>query len=153
MFGLSDEREYYQQRCEDLEQHLDKYSARILELERAIAQHRDQKCDDRCWLDDEELYKVIGGGGNNSLPCREEFIKNCQRYFDSRCKETDWPSYQEIEMDNKKLAFKFDILLNALFIMKPESYIHKDQLLEILEQAANKDLEYENVEHSAKVGE
>lgn len=28
-------------------------------LESAIRKHRDQRGDDRCWLDDEELYKTL----------------------------------------------------------------------------------------------
>jgi len=60
---------------------------RINELENAIRKHRDQKGDDRCWLDDIELYKILPEGLSDSdqrLHCPEEMLENCKKYIASR---------------------------------------------------------------------
>ncbi len=55
-------------------------------LQTAIRNHRDQKGDDRCWLDDAELYKVLPEGPQplNQVPPEAEFLANCARYHKSR---------------------------------------------------------------------
>lgn len=57
---------------------------RIKELEDAIREHRDQKGDDRCWLDDQKLYRAIGGDADLSLPPKHDFLKSCDRYWEQR---------------------------------------------------------------------
>lgn len=57
---------------------------RIKELEDAIREHRDQKGDDRCWLDDRKLYRVIGDDADLSLPPKHDFLKSCERYWEQR---------------------------------------------------------------------
>lgn len=63
----------------------------LIELERIIGcirKHRDQKFDDRCWLDDIELYKetLPEGVGEADLrllsPC--EMMANCVKYIQHR---------------------------------------------------------------------
>lgn len=66
--------------------------ARIHELEAAIRKHRDQRGDDRCWLDDMELYVVLGEAVNPAiltLPPKDVFLGNCARYFECRQRHTD----------------------------------------------------------------
>lgn len=63
----------------------------IERLRDAIRLHRDEKGHDRCWLDDERLYSVLPEGekADMILPCREEFLANCARYWaDRQPKET-----------------------------------------------------------------
>lgn len=65
-----------------------------LEVERlraAIREHRDQKGDDRCYLDDDVLYAVLPegtAGVDKRLPPRPEFLESCRRscshYWDRR---------------------------------------------------------------------
>lgn len=66
-------------------------AARIAQLETAIQKHRDQRGDDRCWLDDLELYAVLGDGAEAdlTLPPREEFLGNCARFFECRQRNAD----------------------------------------------------------------
>ena len=62
---------------------------RIKELEQAIINHRDQKGDDRCWLDDKELYSVLNEPIPDTagiLPSKEVFLGNCERYYQCRKK-------------------------------------------------------------------
>ncbi len=84
---------------------------RIHELESAIKKHRDQKLDDRCWLDDQELYKVLRDGnlGDNSVPPIDKMLENCKRYLNNRCKGGNWKTYQELEGENKSLREKYEI--------------------------------------------
>lgn len=71
----------------------------VEKLSAAIRKHRDQRADDRCWLDDLELYAVLDDEvvADNTLPPRELFLANCARYYDRRCKAGDWPAYQQLE--------------------------------------------------------
>lgn len=53
----------------------------------AVRKHRDQKGDDRCWLDDRELYAVLPEGVADAdlrLHNPAEMLRNCQRYIASR---------------------------------------------------------------------
>lgn len=60
---------------------------RILELEDAIRYHAEQNGDDRCFLDDLQLYKLIGITEHPGLALpREQFLSNCSRYWE--CQQT-----------------------------------------------------------------
>lgn len=51
----------------------------------AIRQHRDEKGHGRCWLDDVRLYAVLlEAVGVAPLPPREEFLKACSVYYETR---------------------------------------------------------------------
>lgn len=78
---------------------------RIEELENAIRNHRDQKADDRCWLDDQELYKVLNDGylGDNTVGDKKAMLKNCERYLENRCSYGNWRTYAELEAENNRL--------------------------------------------------
>jgi hypothetical protein len=67
----------------------------------AIRTHRSQHLDDRCWMDDQELYAVLGDGdlGDNSTPDKAKMLENCSRFIDQRCKPGEWKSYQELEAE------------------------------------------------------
>ncbi len=67
-------------------------AASINELEKtrnAIRKHRDEKGHDRCWLDDQELYKILPETteADFTLPCKTEFLTECEKYWNNR-KET-----------------------------------------------------------------
>jgi hypothetical protein len=59
---------------------------RIDELEAAIRKHRDERGDDRCWLDDVDLYTILGDTTQPEfkLPERAEFLGNCARFWECR---------------------------------------------------------------------
>jgi len=66
--------------------------SRVAILEAAIRKHRSQKLDDRCWLDDEELYSVLGDGvkADTRLPPKEDFLSACSHFWHCR-QATDSP--------------------------------------------------------------
>lgn len=59
----------------------------VLKLRAAIRYHKDQKGDDRCWVDDLRLYEALpeGSDGHDStLPSEKIFLENCKRFCRSR---------------------------------------------------------------------
>lgn len=58
----------------------------IMRLRSGIRYHRDQRGDDRCWLDDVKLYKLLPDSDQAEfkLPCREKFLSSCERFWESR---------------------------------------------------------------------
>lgn len=71
---------------------LDSMSIEELKLEAkklrdSIRYHRDQKGDDRCWVDDLRLYEALPEGAvghDSTLPTEEIFLTNCKRFCQSR---------------------------------------------------------------------
>lgn len=63
--------------------------AEVERLRAAIRKHRDQRLDDRCWMDDYELYEVLPEGIDPSyvdlrlLP-KDVMMRNCERFVDCR---------------------------------------------------------------------
>jgi hypothetical protein len=57
-------------------------------LKGAIRKHRDAHGDDRCWIDDLELYRIIGDGdvdpSSLKLPSKCEFLESCSRFWSQR---------------------------------------------------------------------
>ena len=56
----------------------------VMTLRRALREHRDAKGHDRCWLNDEVLYRLLPEGSQVSadlrLPPRDEFLRRCAEY-------------------------------------------------------------------------
>ncbi len=59
-------------------------------LKSAIREHRDQRADDRCWLDDQLLYNALGEGVTDPfaegsvLPPKEDFLVSCEWFWAQR---------------------------------------------------------------------
>lgn len=59
----------------------------IEKLQEGIRYHRDQKGDDRCWVDDLRLYELLPEGSvgyDPTLPPEETFLENCKRFCRTR---------------------------------------------------------------------
>ena len=71
----------------------------IKKLRAAIRMHRDQKGDDRCWLDDFLLWKLIPRKEKDpkKLPPIEEAMKKCIQFYERRGKR--------IHEGNKKVNY------------------------------------------------
>jgi hypothetical protein len=57
----------------------------VATLRQAIRYHRDQKGDERCYLDDDLLYERLPEGKTDVarvLPCN--FLENCKQFFEAR---------------------------------------------------------------------
>lgn len=73
----------------------------IRKLREAIETHRNQRADDRCWLDDLELYAALGDEvvPDNRVGDKYEMLGNCARFIDRRCEDGGWPNYIDIERE------------------------------------------------------
>jgi hypothetical protein len=84
-----------------------------------ITNHRDQRGDDRCWLDDQDMYTAVGlSPANTALPPAEEFAANCKRFHESRQRPGD--KYETVaEMVAKeRWAWRTQTLEEAIVEMK-----------------------------------
>lgn len=79
-------------------------SEEIEDLRNAIRKHRDQKNDDRCWMDDEELYAVLPEKTptNTALTPKPVFLESCRRFC-----EHFWNARQKPE-EKKTIVPVFD---------------------------------------------
>jgi hypothetical protein len=67
-------------------------------LHTAVVKHHDQKADDRCWMDDDELYAAAGlPPVDRRVGDQEEMLKNCKRFIPLRTEGGGWPSYIQLE--------------------------------------------------------
>jgi len=72
--------------------------AELAKLRAAVAKHHAQKADDRCHLDDDELYAAAGlPPADRRVGDKFEMIKNCTRFIERRCEGGGWPTYAELE--------------------------------------------------------
>ncbi len=85
-------------------------------LRDAIRKHRDQKADDRCVFDDEELYAAL----DEAVPCdrrvgdKDAMLQNCKRFIETRCEGGGWASYAELEEQLETTRSRLDDLNNFL---------------------------------------
>lgn len=99
---------------------LDRVRAMVVRLETveaAIRKHRDFRGDDRCWMDDEELYKVLPEG--YTPPERDSAVelKMCEQYI--KCRHNPGTIYvspqeriNELEAEIAKMKDGVDALSN-----------------------------------------
>lgn len=81
----------------------------------AITVHHKQKADDRCWMDDRDLYLAAG------LPCHDASIgdpaamaANCVRFINQRCESGGpWKSYAELESERDRLRDALERIANG----------------------------------------
>ena len=92
---------------EDIQNELDSALAlhdKLDALKAAISKHHSQKADDRCILDDDELYKAAGlSPVDRRVGDKEAMLANCARFIERRCEAGGWPTYVELEQKIKAL--------------------------------------------------
>ena len=57
---------------------------KVAELEAAIRRHRDQRGDDRCWMDDSWLYAILPEGYSPPAIDSAVELENCKRFIECR---------------------------------------------------------------------
>lgn len=65
----------------------DELRQEVQNLRELLRWHRDQKGDDRCWLDDIKLYSALPEGSAGvefKLPNRDKFLTNCAKFWETR---------------------------------------------------------------------
>lgn len=84
------------------------YNQELLRVTRNnIRRHRDLRGDNRCWLDDEELYATLPEG--YKPPCRDAAveIENCQRFI--RCRHNPSTTYYSPQDEIDRLQAIIDV--------------------------------------------
>lgn len=74
-----------------LEEDTNSLKVHLAELQAGIIEHASQRGDDRCWLDDLKLYKLVLDIKEHpglKLP-EQEFLSNCKRYW--QCQQNGVP--------------------------------------------------------------
>lgn len=107
----------------------------VLKLRQAIRTHRDQRGDDRCFLDDETLYQSLPEG--YTPPAREVAVEleNCKRFLE--CRRNPATEYVSPQREIERLQSEVDKLQQA-----NQRYRMVDlpqQTLEILVRASYKE--------------
>lgn len=83
--------------------------------EHGIRRHRDEKGDDRCWMDDEVLYGLLPEG--RTPPKRDTcvMLEHCKRYIESRQNpNTEYVSPQRKIEVLEELRIKQNIFIDQL---------------------------------------
>lgn len=89
-------------------------AAELAKLRAAVAKHHAQKADDRCHLDDDELYAAAGlPPVDRRVGDKFEMIKNCTRFVERRCEGGGWPTYAELEAKVKELEARLGLAAAA----------------------------------------
>ncbi|MBX4187829.1 MAG: hypothetical protein KW793_01695 [Candidatus Doudnabacteria bacterium] len=56
----------------------------ITERRNSIREHRDQKLDDRCWVDDYSVWKYLENSPAIPPLCKEQAMKRCELFYNRR---------------------------------------------------------------------
>jgi hypothetical protein len=80
--------------------------------EAAIRKHRDQRGDDRCWMDDEELYKALPEGYTPPERDTAVELRNCEIFL--ACRKNPATTYVSPQREIEALHAKLDKAKEAL---------------------------------------
>lgn len=91
----------------------------VARLQAAIRKHRDYRGDDRCWMDDVELYSVLPEGYTPKTHDTFVELENCKRYIERRHSPgTEYVSPQrEIERLRLQAGWTWAVLLVAITVL------------------------------------
>ena len=104
---------------------------RVKRYEEAIRKHKDQKGDDRCWMDDEELYSVLPEG--YIRPERDSCVELelCKKFIKSRHNPNI--EYVSPEREIEKLKKEIE---------ESKDKIRNELIDELIKSATDKEIEY-----------
>ncbi len=87
---------------------------RVEALEQAIRKHRDERGDDRCWLDDSNLYLALDDGAEfaevTTLPPKCDFLMSCARFWEQRQR----PSEKDCQVAGRMTLAQIEARVEAL---------------------------------------
>lgn len=93
----------------------EKYNALLA----GVRRHRDERGDDRCWMDDEVLYRLLPEGYDPPARDTSVEIQNCERFILCRRNpETEYVSPQrrieELEQQALLLGAQYQVLMDVV---------------------------------------
>jgi len=97
-------------------------AAKYATLASAVEKHHSQRADDRCVLDDDEMYAAAGlPPCNRRVGDKFEMVKNCIRFIEHRCEAGGpWKSYAELHAELEAAKKEIERLRKAYFIHENE---------------------------------
>jgi hypothetical protein len=95
---MSEEMGKWQSEAQDLRRSLEG-------LRKAIRAHRDARGDDRCWLDDEELYKLLPEGYTPPVRDTSVELERCKQFIENRQNPVTIYVSPERELERLRAAF------------------------------------------------
>lgn len=86
----------------------ERYDALVAERDKlynAIKKHHDQIADDRCWMDDDDLYKAAGlPPVDRRVGDTDAMLHNCRKFIANRCEGGGpWQSYIQLASNYQQL--------------------------------------------------
>lgn len=125
----------------------------------AVLLHKKQKGDDRCWMDDLELYAAIdledsdGILPDNRVGCQNQMKENCDNFIKNRTENGGpWKSYEELLQDNVRLKSKATSYLQQVHVLRRKIRFLIDPKKELNEQEFTESVSRigEDVEHTGR---
>ena len=105
----------------------------ILERRQVIRYHRDQKSDDRCWLDDYLVWVMLGDSPvkPTTLPPYKEMMRACTDFYNYRRSETadlipPDAILDQNKWDNDLIAAEHSMLVEELKKIQQGIYTHRN---------------------------
>jgi hypothetical protein len=121
-------RHRYHQDIQNLRPALEGSNKEIERLRAAIRKHRDQRGDDRCWMDDEELYKVLPEGYVPPERDTSVELEHCRRFI--ACRRNPATAYVSPERRIEELEEERIRLANVVHILVAgKSFCQRDVVL------------------------
>ena len=111
-------------------------------LQAAVRRHRDERGDDRCWMDDERLYdealpEGCGDRADRRLHCPEEMMRHCRQFIASRQPEGEPYVSPQREIDRLRAALeKVNEIRNSIIGLQTVNWSeHIYPLVKVLDDA------------------
>jgi hypothetical protein len=99
-------------------------------LREAVAKHHGQIADDRCWMDDDELYAAFGlPPVDRRVGDKAAMRANCDRFIERRCEGGGWQSYAELEAKIERVAQLEAACRFALEVIGRQSQFYRDDAM------------------------
>ncbi len=68
-----------------------------------------EHADDLCWLDIDKIFLAAGLPiPDRKVGDKNAMLKNCERFISEMCKNGNWKSYAELELENEKLKAEIE---------------------------------------------
>jgi hypothetical protein len=69
-------------------------------IEAAICKVHEQRADDRCWMDIDALFALVGlPTADRRVGDKAAMLENCRRFVETQCEGGGWRSYAELEAE------------------------------------------------------
>ena len=115
----------------------------IVKIRSAIRWHRDQVGHERCWVDDDQTYRLLPRRAPFNLPLRADFAARCREYRNNRCNneapeigaandDSDLRQLTRAELEAEKTRLLEGVARHARILRSQRSWTHDKELYLLL---------------------